>query len=321
MASTYAKLLLQFGPLIAQAYRRVMSTAKKSINETVLIGAIETRDISAMVDALGMTQAQIFPLTEAVRSAYVGSGMSIGQVIRGGSFGFSALQPRAARWIEQSTARLVQGIQDQSRDMVQDIVRRGVEEGRSTAAMARDIIGQGKDRAGSRIGLTVKQSQYVDNMRSDLNNLSDHYFTRAQRDRRYDALVREAIKSGKPLSKDDINKITGRYAERFEKYRATDIARQETRGAVASGQAEGYFQLKDNPEVERVTVKWQWNHGSQKEPREDHQRVNGEIHELGEPWIMDDGTAMLYPHDPNGGPAQNAHCRCSPFFRTILRVD
>ena len=321
MASTYDKLLAKYGPEIARAYRRVIGTVKKSIDEAALIQAIDSRNFSAIVDAIGMTEAQIFPLTEAIRSSYVGSGMAVGEAIRGGTFGFSAIQPRAARWITESTARLVQGIQDQSRDMVQSVVTRGVMEGRSSAAMARDIIGQGRDRIGSRIGITVQQSQYVDNMRSDLENLSSHYFTRAQRDRRFDARVRAAIDSGKVLPESEIAKITGRYAERFEKYRATDVARQETRAAVASGQAEGYFQLQNDPAVERVTVRWQHNTGSQKEFRADHEAANGEIHDLGDPWIMDDGTAMLYPHDPNGGPAQNANCRCSPFFRPILKAE
>jgi len=319
MASTFDKLLTKYGVLIASAYRRVVATAKKSIDESKLIAAIDSRDLSSLVEAIGMTEAQIFPLTEAIRSTYVGAGLSIGEAIRGGSFGFSAQQPRAARWINESTARLVQGIQDQSREMVQDIVRRGVDEGRSSVAMARDIIGRGRDNAGARIGLTVQQSQYVDNMRLDLQYLNDRYFTRQQRDRRFDAAIREAIKSGKPLSEEKINTITARYAERFEKYRATDIARSETRAAVASGQAEGFFQLRESPDVERVTVKWQHNTGSQKEMRADHLRIDGEIHDLGEPWIMDDGTAMLYPHDPNGGPAQNSHCRCSPFFRVTLK--
>lgn len=319
MASVYDKLLAQYGPMVAQAYKRVMGTVKKSINEQALIDAIDRHNISAIIDAIGMTEAQLFPLTEAVRSTYVGSGMSVGASIRGGVFGFSALQPRASRWIEQTTARLVQGIQDQSREMVQDVVRRGVTEGRSTAAMARDIVGAGRDNAGSRIGLTVQQSQYVDNMRSDLQDLNGRYFTREQRDRRFDSTVRAAIKNEKPLSEDDIIKITGRYAEKFEKYRATDIARQETRAAVSSGQAEGYFQLLDNPDVESVTVRWQHNTGSQKEFRADHERMDGEIHDLGDPFIMDDGTPMLYPQDPDGGPAQNANCRCSPFFRTTLK--
>jgi len=319
MASTYDKLLAQYGPIIAKAFQRVIASTKNKIDEAKLIQAIETRDLSAMADAVGMTEAQVFPLTEAVRSAYVGSGMAVGEAVVGGTFGFSAIQPRAARWITEATARLVQGIQDQSREMVQDVVRRGVAEGRSTAAMARDIIGRGKDNAGSRIGLTVQQSQWVDNMRNDLENLSANYFTREQRDRRYDARVRAAIKSGEPLNDDDINTITGRYAERFEKYRATGIARQETRGAVAAGQAEGYFQLADDPAVEKVTVGWQHNTGDQKEPRPDHVAMDGQVRELGEPFIMDDGTEMMYPHDPNGGPQQNANCHCSPFFRATLK--
>lgn len=337
MATTYDKLLLQYGPQVARAYQRVIATVKKSINESKLIAAIDSRDISAMVDAIGMTEAQIFPFTEAVRSTYVGSGMAVGEAIRGGTFGFSAIQPRAMRWIDQTTARLVQGIQTQSREMVQDVVARGVAEGRATAALARDIVGRGRDRVGSRIGITVQQSQYVDNMRTNLEGMNAaireavrrgedvpksigaNYFSRAQRDKRYDARVRAAIKSGKPLSESDIEKITGRYAEKFEKYRATDVARQETRMATASGQAEGYFQLKNDPEVEVVTVRWQHNTGSQKEFRADHVAMDGQIRVLGDPFIMDDGTAMLYPHDPNGGPAQNSSCRCSPFFRVTVR--
>lgn len=320
LQAAYARLLATHGPLIAKAYQRVIAVAKKNIDEKELIAAIDSRNILAIQNAVGITQAEVFPLTEAVRAAYIGGGLAVGEVV-GGSFGFNALQPSAARWVEQNTARLVQGIQDQSREMVQDVVRRGVIEGRSTAAMARDIIGQGKERSGSRVGLTVQQSTYVDNARIDLQDLSERYFTRAQRDRRFDAQVRAAIDEGKPLSDAQIAQITGRYAEKLEKYRATDIARQETRSATAAGQFEGYAQVAADPDVEVVTVRWQYNNGDQKDPREDHVRMDGEVRTLGDAFVMDDGTQMLYPHDPNGGPAQNAHCHCSPFFRTVFKAE
>ena len=80
---------------------------------------------------------------------------------------------------------------------------------------------------------------------------------------------------------------------------------------------EAYLQMLDRPDIEAVTVKW--IHGFSREPRRDHKRMDGETRRIGQPFIMDDGAAMAYPHDPAGGVRHSASCRCTAFYRAIPR--
>ena len=61
---------------------------------------------------------------------------------------------------------------------------------------------------------------------------------RALRDRRFDATVERALRGEGKLSKDQIDRMAGRYRERMLKYRAETIARTESMTSIHAGSYE-----------------------------------------------------------------------------------
>lgn len=312
-------MLKKHGPKIAQAFRDAVRTGARTVPVPALSRAIETGDIDLIRALLRLDQS--FALEEAVRAAFVDGGRSVETIAPlAAEFAFNGKHAAAEQWIAANGARLVQGIRDEAVEVARDVILEGIREGHGSAKVARELIGRGRARDGARIGLTLEQSRAVDNTRKNLQELDGNYFKRAWRDKRYDAQVRRAIKDGKPLSASQIDTITGRYAERAERYRARLIAQQESRRSIQGGQDQAYRQLMDRPNVESVTKKWQWNLGAQQDPREDHQEMSGTILRNDEPFVFPDGARLMYPNDPAAPVKHTMWCHCTVFRRVNVRA-
>ncbi|HEX73326.1 MAG TPA: hypothetical protein ENN65_08440 [Candidatus Hydrogenedentes bacterium] len=170
-------------------------------------------------------------------------------------------------------------------------------------------------REGGILGLTTQQAQYVLNARDDLAKLDPRYFSRAQRDRRFDPMVRRAMETGEPLGRADIERITRGYRNRLLDYRGGGIARDMTFTAQAAGRHEGMAQIGERDDIERVEKRWQHS-GVGKEPREDHVEMNGTVKRIDEPFEFSDAL-MQYPHDPAGGARHSIGCKCIAVYRAV----
>lgn len=317
----HAALLKKHGAAIAAAFREAVRAGARDVSAAALSRAIETGDIERIRVLLRLEPERMFALSEAVRSAFIDSGRSVELFAPSAAeFAFNGTQATAERWIAESGARLVQDISEAAMDTARDVIREGIRDGHGSAKIARDLIGRGKAREGARIGLTREQSRAVDNTRKNLEELDSAYFKRAWRDKRYDAQVRSAIKSGKPLTSSQVDTITGRYAERAERYRARSIAQVEARRGIQGGQDQAYRQLTERPNVEGVTKKWQWNLGAQQDPREDHQAMSGTVRQNHEPFVFPDGAALMYPNDPAAPISHTIWCHCTVFRRVQMRA-
>jgi len=130
--------------------------------------------------------------------------------------------------------------------------------------------------------------------------------------------VRRAIKDGKAMSAADVERIAKAHDARLLKARGDTIARNEAFTAQAQGRNEAYRQMQDQPDVEAITKRWQ--HASLKDPRKDHQRMDGVTVGFDEPFPpMDDGAVLQYPHDPAGGAAHSVACRCTAVYEPKFR--
>lgn len=89
----------------------------------------------------------------------------------------------------------------------------------------------------------------------------------------------------------------------FSPARAERVARTETVGAENFGVTEGY-------KVSGVE-KEEWLTLLDDRTRDDHREMNGRIKNVGEPWILPDGTRLRFPGDPLGPAAQIIACRCT----------
>lgn len=167
-------------------------------------------------------------------------------------------------------------------------------------------------REGGIVGLTSQQAGYVTNARAQLEGLDAGYFDRKLRDKRFDRLVAKAIREDKPLSRADIDRVTGRYADKLLAHRGEVIARTESIAALHAGQFEAARQLVDSGKVRADQITKVWDSTGDARTRPSHAAMDGQTVGLNEPFVTPNGALMMHPHDTSlGAPAdETIQCRC-----------
>lgn len=327
-------LLQRQSVAVRKAFLEALQKATNAVDRDALIRLLEANDVERAAALFRMERGVAFPLEEAIRNAFIGGGMAVADDLPkgiSGVFGFDGRHPRAIALAERLAAALVTYISGDAVLGARKIIIDGLNTNRSLNSVARDLVGRkvGRQRVGGIFGLTEPQTDRMINLRSLLSDPDriGEYFKDAdmriprykESDRRFDAMVRRAIKSGKALSAADVDRIAAAYKSKASGNRAKIVARNEAFVAQAAGRAEGYQQLLDDGKVEAVTKKWQ--HGFSKEPRQDHLRMDGETTDFDEVFVMDDGTRMRFPHDSAGGAEHSIGCRCTCVYRVKLPRD
>lgn len=314
----YERLVEQYGKAIGDAFLEAIQRAATGISLAQLEDAINRGDLRALEMLLRLEQGALFPVSEAIRSAFIGGGLSAGTIISRGQFGFSGRHWRAEQWIQENAGTLVQGIETQTLEMLRTVMENRVATGESGAKTARAIVGTYNRATGRReggfLGLTSQQVNASIRARVELQNLDKAYFQRPLRDKRHDRLVARAIREGKPLSNADIDKIIRGYNSVQLGYRGELIARHEAHRGVSAGQWQGMLQLAE----QGVTVTKRWQHNGSREPRLDHLAMSKSPPRLlTMPFTFADGSQGNYPHDPSLPGAHSINCRCSIIYRIV----
>lgn len=321
------EVLAKMEPEIRKAFVEAMAKVTSAVDRKALIAALNAGNIEQAVDLLRINQALLTPLFEAMRSGFiVGGTLVAADLPKGlsGSFGFNGRHIRAEGWVTQHVGGFIQGIETDTLAMTRTIIREGIENGTSSAKLAREITGRvvGRTRVGGYMGLTSQQTDSIIRGRSDLLSgdpkRMKRYMKLKQRDKRFDAQIKQAIKSGKSIKGSTLDRIMEAHKSKALAYRGKVIARNEAHTSLAAGREEGYQQLLDNPEIESVSVRWQ--HNLSIEPREDHVAMSGTVIHLGETFDFSDAS-MKHPHDPAGGPKHSVACRCIAVYRAKRKRD
>jgi hypothetical protein len=309
----YERLVAQGEDDIAEAFLR--SAGRLDVSFADLVAAIEAGDFLTVERLVTPTAASMFPMAEAMRQTFISGGFSALQIV-GGSFGFDGRSPRATAFIDRQGGNLIQQIQEDQRQVVRIVLQET--QGEGAASIGRKIVGTVNPatrlREGGVIGLTAQQTQWAFNAQRELEQLDPAYFQRKQRDLRFDRLVKKAIRDGKPIAQADIDRITNRYRDKLLKQRGLIIGATEAKKAGAAGQWEAFSQLRE----QGVNVSKRWQHGFSREPRMDHVALEfAPARPFDQPFIMGDGTPLLYPHQ-EGAPAEHViNCRCSVIYRIV----
>jgi hypothetical protein len=234
---------------------------------------------------------------------------------------FDARNPRAERWLRDHSSNLIEGIVADTKDAVRLALDAGMVEGNNPRQTALEITGRINRATGRReggiLGLNSGQTEAVIRARSELLSGDPaqlrNYLTRARRDKRFDRLVMQAMRDGKPVARADVDRITGRYKDRLLALRGETIARTETLASLNAGKEESIRQLVDSGKVQRSAVKKIWRATGDDRTRDSHLALNGVEVGLDEPFISPlTGAQMMYPHDTSrGAPAsETIGCRC-----------
>jgi len=323
-------LVAKYEPAIRDAFLAAIRQAHASLDYAALVDAIRFNDLNRAVDLLRIEGAALFPLEEAIRTAVIAGGVSVvAPRALAGAFSFSGRHPRAERIIAEMGARLVTEIGSPGVEPIRALILAGQQQGIGTERIARQLAGTINKATGIREGGIMgldgpraARSQAVRDILSDPARIGEYFKGGKPRytstDRRFDASVRRAIKDGKALSAADVERIAKAHDARLLKARGDTIARNEAFTAQAQGRNEAYRQMQDQPDVEAITKRWQ--HASLKDPRPDHQRMDGVTVGFDDQFPpMDDGAVLQYPHDPAGGAAHSIACRCTVVYEPKFR--
>lgn len=315
------ELVRKHAPAIEAAFMASIRSAQAGLDFAGLVRSIERGDILAALDMLRINQATLFPLEEAIRTAFVAGGASV-TIPKGiqGAFSFNGRHIRAERIIAETGARLVTEIGSPGEAAIRSLILQGQQEGIGAQKIARRLAGVVNPRTGIREGGIMgldgpraERSARVREILSDPDQIQDYFRGKKPRftstDRRFDAQVRRAIREGRALDKTTVERIAKLHDARLLKARGRTIAEHEAYTAQAQGRREAYSQLLESGQVESIDKKWQ--HATAKNPRHDHQALDGKTVPFNEPFVMADGTRMQMPHDPDAPAHHTIGCRCS----------
>jgi hypothetical protein len=305
----------RFEPRLARALARSFEDLRSSVSMAQIQRALETQGAAGVLalynQAEGVIQtAASEELRGAIReSGRMTLGLMPGEAVLDPNFVFNTLNPATVDFIRQYEFNLVRQISDETRNAIQQAIMRDTISGanpRSTARTVRDTV-----------GLTARQEQAVTNYRRSLENLDRDAIRRALRDKRFDPSVLAAIRAGNPIPQEKIDRMVGRYRERFIKYRTEVIARTEALRAATVGQQAAMRQMVAGAAVDASRVKRFWVYTHDKRTRMSHREIPGMNPEGVD---MDGGMyqtplgPLQYPRDPNGIGSNTIQCRCAERF-------
>jgi hypothetical protein len=330
------KLLAAQDPAIRRAFLAAMQDARDAVVLEDVVEALKRGDVEAAVRALELNRAFLAPLDQALSGAYYQGGRELTALlmaearrnIRMVEVRFDPGAPRAAFWLRQHSSELIEDIRLEHREAVREallgnvrgVLGAGMEAGQNPLTVALDITGRinkdTKRREGGIFGLNQARAQYVENARAQLSSgdpvQMQAYLERRLRDRRFDSVVRKAIREGRPLSKKDVHQIIARYSDRQLADRGKVIGRTEALTALSHSQAESMEQFLDAGDVRADAVEKTWRSRGDGRTRDSHVSMNGQTVPLRQPFVSPSGARMMFPRDRSlgAGAKEIIQCRC-----------
>ena len=320
---TIAELMDAYEPKFRDAFLAGINelTSKAQIGR--IAEALERGDIQAALEALYIDQAAYAEFEAALQAAYGEGGATA--IANAGQlqdqtgarfvFRFNVRDLAAEQWLREHSSELITRIVEDQREAVRVALQEGLSRGDNPRTMALDIVGRidnrTQRRTGGLLGLSAPQERAVANARQELTT-GDYsaYLQRAARDKRFDPVIRKAIRDDKPLTADQVRKILGRYSDRLLKLRGDTIARTEALTALHAAQYEAVRQLVATGKVRADQVTLEWDAARDLRTRFTHIAADGQKVKFGERFNIG-GRRMLYPGDPAGGPNEVINCRCA----------
>lgn len=215
---------------------------------------------------------------------------------------FDQVNVRAVNIMQQNRLQFVQEFSAEQRRATRAAITEGTREGVNPREMARRFRGS--------IGLTERQEQAVSNYRRLLREGSSEANRRRLRDKRFDSTVRRAARGEIKLTEEQIDKMVGRYREKYLRYRSEVIARTEALRAVNQGTEEMYQQAFDSGELDPQEVTRKWITAQDERVRSSHSLLHGTTRKPNEPF--ETGLAsLMHPGDPAAPPEETVQCRCA----------
>lgn len=291
-------------------FKRRFFEVVQSIKDARTLDQLEALIIAGQIDeALVAAELAALKLGNMWGDAFVLSGNETAKVI-GDSLevivNFDQVNTRALSAMQQNQLRLVREFVAEQRRATRVALIDGIEKGINPRDMARAFRGS--------IGLTAKQQQFVINFRTELETLDRRALNRALRDRRFDRSILKAIKDGKPLTREQIDKMVSAYERGWIRYRSEVIARTESLSSVHQGNHEMYRQAIDAGTLDAEELQRTWDASEDGRDRPHHLSMEGQTVGLNEPFTSGLGNKGMDP-GAFGVAEEDIQCRCAVLTR------
>lgn len=313
-------LLVPYSDAFQSAFMRAVDDLREGANYTQILAALEAGDVEAAVQAVGIDIAVFTDTDMALRATYVAGGQQSAAAMQGvqGNVRFDGRAEAAEAWIAQYSSDLIQGIVQDQVEMVRNHITEGLRAGQNPRSIALDIVGRLNRATGRReggvLGLTDMQADWLRRARQELEDGTkgslNKYLKRTATDGRYDRTVEKALREGKPLTQEQIDRIIRGYESKLLKSRGETIARTEVMRALHKGQDDQIRQMVAKGIVRADQVRRIWRTAQDKDVRHSHDAMEGQTVGLDEPFISGNGNALMFPGDPNAPLDDIINCRC-----------
>ena len=303
------ELLSRAGPRIRTRFRQVMARVRDRWTVARLESALAAGTIAEVLDdveaaakALADKTAEVDNAVAIETAAYLAD--KLGTMVS-----YDTSNDRAVRALRADRLRLVSGLMDDHRAILVDVISDGIARGTNPREQARGI----RDS----LGLTSQQAKWVRSYSTALRTLDAKALDMALRDGRRDPTVERAIEQGKPLSDEQIDSMTARYADRAIAYRAEVVARTESLRAVHQGSHLAFEHAIDEGTLDAERIVQRWHAGDPPRTRAWHASMDGVEVAWGQAFTSGLGNALRFPGDPLAPAKETAQCRCAVSRRIL----
>jgi hypothetical protein len=324
-------LVAKWEPRLREAFLKAVQKIVDRSNVSLIARMLQNGDVEGAVRAVGLDPLDFRDLSGGITETFNEGGLAFEEQIPARrdllnqsvvGFQFDVRNLTAEAWTRDHSSNLVTGIIEDQKAAIRDFLTAGLVEGRNPTSTALDLVGRKNPVTGQReggiIGLTSGQEAWQERYRQELAGTDPdglrNALTRGLRDKRYDAAIRRAIDTGKPIPATTQAKMLQGYRNRSLKYRADTISRNETMRALGASQTETYRQAIEAGHVRADTITRFWMTAGDERVRHNHRLIPG-MNKDGrgwqEPFDTPTGPSLHAPHDHDVG------CRC----RERIRID
>ncbi len=329
-ARQFAQLLAKHEPAVRDAFMRAVVDLHAGVDWPALLVALESGSTYSAVQALNISEGAFNEYSQVLTSVFLESGIATASTIvatKQASVGlrFNLLNPSAEKWVRENVATRVVGYVQEQIETTRKVIAAGYAQGNHPHTIALDLVGRvgsGGVRSGGVLGLDAPRAARLAKVsegmrtaegvkglvmqRSDGTLAMRYKVNKATQDRIFAAYRNESAvpKAQRALSE-------RQYSSALLKARAETVATTETAAAVMGARDEAWSQAAQEQGLDRGAVVKTWRHRRGADGRITHIEMAGvSVQGLDTPFVLSDGSVMMYPHDPAGGAKNNVSCGC-----------
>lgn len=309
-----------------QAYLDQVAQTVRYASISELEQAVSDNDESliAQILALGLFGMMV----ERLRSTYArgASKELVGIIIPGVRREIDMSDPDVTSFLSSQAAALREHAEREQAEAVRTVLSFGRDRGDSPRTTALNLAGRMSKQTGRRtggiVGLNGPSAEAVERSRDQLASGDPaqlrNYLTRVRRDPAFDAAVREAIATGKPIAQATIDRAAAAYARRLLGTYAEALAQTNTSEAYNKGREEGWKQLTARSNGLYTFAK-AWRSMRDNKVRHTHAVMNGQVVMADQPFTSPSGAMLMFPCDTSLGAPLNERIRCRCVVEYSLR--